>query len=147
MDQTEYALPTYQNILKATLTFWFYAETWLFFIDGYRIWAWLCGCCRSKKRHEIESIGLLEAQNLVIDLKDGLATWSVSLLSGFVEGLCKNMWLKTSKFFTPFSLCHTLSPFALNPFPCHTQKSEKLWAENEPTYFGSHVCLQCAYFL
>ena len=132
-DQIEYASTSHQNILQATLTFWLYAETWLFFFDGYRIWAWLCGCCRSKKHYKVESIDLLEAHDLVIDLKDGLTTWSISLLSGFVKGPCKKYITQNIEIFDPLPPCHTLSPFALNPLPLVTPKwitnFELKWAE------------------
>ena len=52
-----------------------------------------------------------------------------------VRAHLKSMSKAYRRFLTPLPPCHTLSLFALTPLPpCHHQNSDKLWADNKPTF-------------
>ena len=51
---------------------------------------------------------------------------------GAIQKVCHRT---TTDFWPPCPPCYTLSLFALTPLPpCHHQNSDKLWADNKPTF-------------
>ena len=78
-----------------------------------------------------------------------LLSWGLIRIRIQNKGPFKKCVNQNSEIFYPLHVTLSHHLFPLNPFPPSTQKSDKLWAKNEPTHDAncrSYICLNVHIF-